>query len=244
MSEHEIAKHTKEIYKTWTAPNKNWKHKLFDILIEVAIIVFAITLSLFVERWREHLRDKKIEKQFLIGLKTDLENDLIQLKNDSSSYADIMKGWSYFRRKGINNEPLEKDSAAIYANTLFMTSDFIPNDSRFEALKSSGELGTIEDDSLQNKILDLYQNRIKSMQVATALFTKFHNEQLVPFLDENVRLLKDGSNNINDILQQPRMQNYLLLGNSSIEIRARYHSVIEQSMQIIGMIKKQYDLKE
>ena len=53
MPEHEIAKHTKAIYSEWRNPAHGWKHKLSEILIEILIIVFAITLSLVVERWRE-----------------------------------------------------------------------------------------------------------------------------------------------------------------------------------------------
>jgi hypothetical protein len=67
-SEHYIAKHTKEIYKAWSTPGISWKHKFFDILIEIAIIVFTIVLSCFVERWREHLRNKKIEKQSTVNI--------------------------------------------------------------------------------------------------------------------------------------------------------------------------------
>jgi hypothetical protein len=171
MSEHEISKHAKEIYKAATNHEKKWKHRAIDILIEIGIIVFAITLSLFVERWREHLHEKKIEKEFLTGLKKDLQNDLAQLKDDSLAFILVRDGWNYFRTVGINSEALNTDSVAKYNNSLFGYSDFLPNDSRFEALKSSGQIGTIEDDSLQNLILDLYQNKID--EVGFNIFFEF-----------------------------------------------------------------------
>jgi hypothetical protein len=79
-SEHDIAKHTKEIYKAWSTPGISWKHKFFDILIEIAIIVFTIALSLFVERWREHLHDKKIEEQSKVNIVYKLFQVCISLK--------------------------------------------------------------------------------------------------------------------------------------------------------------------
>jgi len=236
MPEHEIAKHTKEIYKAWSMPGVSIKHKVIEILIEIAIIVFAITLSLFVERWREQIHDRKIESQFLKGLKKDLSEDLIQLKEDSLSYVDVLHGWSYLRNAGINNLPLDKDSVAKYQYSLGTFTDFIPNDSRFEALKSSGELTVLEDDSLENLILDLYQNRIKSMLSATGFFTKFHTDQMMPFVLENAKVAKPGYTNLDYLIRIPRMQNYFIMANGVADILNRYHKVMEQSRQIIHMI--------
>lgn len=64
MSEHEISKYTKAIYKEWKNPHHSWKHKLGEILTEIFIIVFAITLSLIVERWREHAHEKLLRNSF------------------------------------------------------------------------------------------------------------------------------------------------------------------------------------
>lgn len=138
MPEHEIAKHTKAIYKAWNEPNKKVRERVIEIFIAIAIIVFAISLSLLLERWRENQHERKVEKKFLIGLKQDLHNDVIQLRSDSASYFNLLNAWSYLRRTGINNETVNYDSLNKYGNTLTNTTDFIPNYSRFEALKSSG----------------------------------------------------------------------------------------------------------
>ncbi len=241
MSEHDIAKHTKEIYRAWTAPNRKWKHKLLDVLVEIFIIVFAITLSLLVERWREQLRDKKIEKQFLLGLKKDLQNDLVQLTGDSTTYVRVANGYEYFRSVVDNKQPLSQDSTRKYADVMTSSADFIPNDSRFEALKSSAELGVIEDDSLLNIILDLYQNRIRALQMGTSIFTRFQLEQMTPFLQENARINSDGVIlNTEELLKTPKLQNYLLFKNSIPGILNRYHAVMGQSREIIDMINRQY----
>ena len=164
MSEHEISKHTKAIYKEWKNPHHSWKHKLGEILTEIFIIVFAITLSLLVERWREHVHEQTIEKQFLLGLKKDLQTDLAQETEDSASYAALKKGWTYFQSIGMGSGVYNEDTIRTYEWTLLNNTTFLPNNSRFEALKSSGEIGVIENDSLQNLILDLYQNRIPALR--------------------------------------------------------------------------------
>lgn len=241
MSEHDVAKHTKAIYETIKQPGKSWKHKLGDILIEIAIIVFAITLSLLLERWRENVHDRNAEKKFLLGLRSDLQNDIYQLQADSAAYHDMAAGWHYLRIAGVNKLILNKDSVIKYGYTLNNTTEFIPNDSRFQALKSSGQLNVIESDSLQNLILDLYQNRIASLKLTTSYITEFKMQQMQPFLAKNIRFGNgDTTTNLQEVIEMPEMQNYLLIGGFGFEAMRRYHDIIAESRNIIDMINKQY----
>ncbi len=240
MPEHDMVKHTKAIYDAVREPGKSWKHKIGDILVEIAIIVFAISLSLLLERWRENAHDATTEKKFLLGLRSDLQNDIRQLKADSATYHGLYTGWNYLRKAGINKTPLNKDSVNLYANSLLNTVDFNPSNSRFEALKSSGQVNVIENDSLQNLILDLYQNKIAILKASTTYITLFKTEQVRPFLSKNFRFSNDGSSNLQQLVELPEMQNYLYFGNVSLEIMQRYHDAIDESIMINKMIDKQY----
>jgi hypothetical protein len=241
MPEHDLTKHTKAIVNTIKDPGKSWKHKLGDILIDIAIIVFGITLSLMVERWRENAHERAVEKKFLLGLRVDLQNDILQLKSDSASYYDLNNGWHYLRNAGIHKTNLNRDSLIKYTNTLTNTTEFIPNDSRFEALKSSGQFNVIENDSLQNLILDLYQNKIASLKLTTSYITNFKVQQLLPFLSKNMRYNDaDSTDNLQQVIEMPEMQNYLLFGGFGGEAMDRYHAIINESKKIIEMINKQY----
>jgi hypothetical protein len=152
----------------------------------------------------------------------------------------MYSGWNYFRNSGLNNTTLNKDSITRYGWTLTNTTEFMPASSRFEALKSSGQFNLIENDSLQNMILDLYQNKIITMKSTTTYLTHFKSEQLLPFLSKNLRYSKDETTNLQQLIEMPEMQNYLLMGRAAIEAMSRYHLVIEQSQRIIDMISKQY----
>ena len=240
MPEHDVTKHAKAIYETMRETHKKWKQKLADILVEIAIIVFAISLSLLLERWRENAHDKTIEKNFLTGLRGDLLSDIQQLKTDSASYNLMYNGWHYLRNSGLNDTPLNIDSLQLYGASLIGTTQFMPANSRFEALKSSGQFNVIENDSLQNMILDLYQNKIITLQSTTTYLTQFKTQQLLPFLSKNIRYTKDGKSNLQQLIEIPEMQNYLLFGNAAIEAMQRYHQVIDESYRIINMINKQY----
>ena len=67
--EHEVQGHTKKIYKAWKDPRKKFWYKVKDIGIEIGIIVFAISLSIWFHSWSEHRHEQKDVKAFLIGLK-------------------------------------------------------------------------------------------------------------------------------------------------------------------------------
>lgn len=241
MPEHDVSKHTKAIVNTIKQPGKSWKHKLSEILIEIFIIVFGITLSLMVERWRENVHERAIEKKFLLGLRIDLRNDILQLQSDSTTYYELNNGWNYLRNAGVNKTALNSDSLKRYRGTLTNNTEFIPNNSRFEALKSSGQLNVIENDSLQNLILDLYQNKIASLKLTTSFITIFKTQQLSPFLSKNMRYNDaDSTDNLQEVIELPEMQNYLLFGGFGSEAMGRYHIIIDESKKIIEMIDKQY----
>ena len=242
MSEHEISKHTKAIYKEWKNPHHSWKHKLGDILTEVLIIVFAITLSLIVERWREHAHEQTIEKQFLIGLKKDLQADLAQEAEDSASYEALKRGWTYFQGIGTGRKVYNEDTLKAYEWTLLNNTTFLPNNSRFEALKSSGEIGVIENDSLQNLVLDLYQNRIPALRLSSDMFSNFKNQLFIPYLLQNMRPGSD-SNQVITLFKQPVMQNYFNYRTTSDQVIPLYHVLMEQSRDVIQMINEEYDLE-
>src|SRR3989442_785083 len=119
MSEDQVAKHTKKIYKVLKDPQHGLKHKIGEILIEIGIIVFAITLSLFLERWRERQHEREIEKQFLLGLKIDLTSDIEQQVGDSTSYTKLVAAWRYFRNAGLQKQLVPADTMKLYINYLF-----------------------------------------------------------------------------------------------------------------------------
>jgi len=240
MPEHEIAKHTKKIYKAIRDPKHSLKHRIGEVAVEIGIIVFAITLSLFLERWRERQHEREIEKQFLVGLKTDLANDIIQQGEDSTAYTKVLAGWRYFRNAGIQKHPISVDSLLRYQQFLFNSIGLIPNSSRFEALKSSGQLMVIEDTALLNKILDLYQYRMRALLSSTDNFTTIKTNELNHLFFQNMRIQPNGSNNLPDLFQIPQIQNALFSAESIPEILIRYHIVMDESREIIRLIDRQY----
>jgi hypothetical protein len=228
-----VTKHGKKalgIEENHAAP-KGWRHRLPEILLEIGIIVFAITLSIQLHAWHEHSVEKAEERKFLTGLRADLASDLTELRNDSLSYAQVLEGYRYFRN--LNARSYNVDSVHHYQWVLGNATNLLPNASRFEGLKSAGKLGIIEDDELLNHILDHYQETIPGLVNLTRSFSDYKASTIQRYLDE--RLHRSGDNFL-AVMQADLMYNYL---NKEVGIRsimARYHGVLQQSRKLIREI--------
>src|ERR1700750_530320 len=91
----EITKHTLKIYKTIRNPSASLSKKIVDIVLEVFIIVFAVSLAQYLERNREDSVKQKEVKEFLIGLKEDMKSDVEQAKQVREFYDEAKIGYTY-----------------------------------------------------------------------------------------------------------------------------------------------------
>jgi hypothetical protein len=154
MAEQEVIKHTKAVYKIWNNSQHSLWHKIKEFIIEIVIIVFAVTVSIWLHGISEHNHQQKEVKMFLLGLRRDLLSDRKEMKEDVASYLEQKKAFRYIVNAGLSG-PLNKDSVRSYRRSLFNTTRLQQNNGRFEGFKSSGKIGNIEDEALQNDIMDL-----------------------------------------------------------------------------------------
>jgi len=240
MSEHDVAKHTKEIVNVIKAPG-SWRHKLGDVALEIGIIVFAITLSLLVERWREKEKERQVEHSFLVNLKKDLLTDQKQLKEDSITYTTMLKQFKYMRKVN-QGQALPKDSAAWALNGLYNQVWFNASNSRYEALKASGKLDIIEDEQLQLDIVNLYQQTIPTLLSSTTLFDEWKTK-VADYTDQRLIYNKQ-TNNIESLLRERVYANWLIRDGLIMEILERYRAVAVMNRRIVGEINKYLAEKE
>lgn len=192
MSVHDVIKQSSRIAGVVNEQNKKMKHKLGEILLEIVIIVFAITLSLLFERWRQNVEDRELERTFLQGLRADLGKDVSQLEAAAAKWVDMKIATHYFIKpeKQIDWAP---DSVNYYGSRCFHNVYYFPSTNRYEALKSTGKINVIEDGRLQNDIVDLYQTKIPDLEQQLNFFNSFANSQVMAHLVNNLQ--RDENNN-------------------------------------------------
>jgi hypothetical protein len=236
MAEDEIIKHAKKAFSVWSDPQTNWKHKAKEIFIEIIIIVFAVSISIWLHNESESSKDRKEERQFLTGLKTDLTADQREMKGDSSAYQAILDGALYFRKVGAG-QALNTDSLNHYAWIFFSSVRKQSRTSRFETLKGSGKLDIIENKELLNNIINLYQEIYPTINSGNQTYTQYTENRIGDFLDAHAKL--DTANNITnwpDILHSTEFRMGLFRVNTIAQNIEAYIAGIKKSNEIINQI--------
>ncbi len=238
MAEQEVVKHTKKVYKVWTSKEHSIWHKVKEFLVEIFIIVFAITLSIWVHDRSEHAHQQKEVKEFLLGLKDDLTNDLTEMEEDVKSYHGSEAAFLCIS----NLKPKEqflRDSMNKHSRYIFNTTGLVANDGRFEGFKSSGKIGTIEDAALQNDIMDLYQENIPLLILSTDEYS-VGKKQMINYIQRNRKRVTDSTSNILQLLSTDEAYYLSQRLTSTNEIYDRYATCIQKMKKIIATVDSLY----
>jgi len=243
MAENEIVKHAEAVYKAVKNPETNLLHKLKEVAVEIFIIVFAVTLSIWFHNWSDSLHEHKEEREFLTGLKKDIQADIASVRNDSTFYSRGLRAFKYFQRVAAG-EPLAADSMKAYQDVLFRSTALEPHISRYEGLKGSGKLGIIGNTELLNNIIDLHEVTIKRVETVDGDYTGFA-DRVSNFIEEHGDFNLDNNTftNAQDIMRMPQMKFLLHFGKAFISSGAlRTHdSCIVRCQQLIAQIDAELD---
>lgn len=242
MADQEVIKHTKKIFKIWSSPEHSFWHKVREFFVEIFIIVFAVSLSIWLHERSEHQHQQQEVKEFLLGIREDFLSDIEEMTEDKENYLNQGKVFKYIYSVKLG-QPVSADSIYKYRNYLFNTTRLNQNSGRFDGFKASGKIGLIEDQTIQNDIMDLYQESIPSLLLSTDGYIDRKND-FFAFRIKNEKRLTDSTTNFLSLLATDEAHNlsYILAGTG--EIRERYDICIEKMKQIVGKIDKNYRSSE
>ena len=168
----EVSKHTKKIYNAAKNPKHSFGEKAKEIGIEIAIIVFAVTLSISLHGWSEHRHQQEEVKTFLVNLKADLTKDIDNLNSEKESYLKINKEYDFLS----NITTFQLDSVAKTGKQMAFpihTTGRKTNDGNYESFKSSGKLSYVENEKLKQLFVKYYQQSVPNMNDIDKLYTDF-----------------------------------------------------------------------
>lgn len=230
----EVSKHGKKIYETIKSPKHSFWDKVKDIIIEIGIIVFAVTLSIWLHGVSEHSHEQKEVKEFLKGLKDDLSKDVKQLETSRNVIARLDSNYRFIlslKEMPVQSRP---GDTAISRSIYFDLRITRPAVGRYEGFKSSGKIGLIENDSLKQKILEFYQQIIPDLTYSE----EFVNSVQMKILDLQI---DDGDKTpIIELVTSPKFMSLLsvVTHNFSNNLR-QYNDAIERAKKIIAEIEKE-----
>jgi hypothetical protein len=177
----EVTKHTKKIYGTMKNTEHTLGEKTKEIIIEIFIIVFAVTLSIGLHSWSEHRHQQEEVTAFLVNLKNDLQNDIKILDEEKEEYKKANLGYE----KILGLTTFQLDSIQKSKNEVnFPIHSQGPklNIGNYEGFKSSGKIGYIEDEQLKLKMIQYYQRVVFSVNEVD----KIYNDYLFKCFDKMI----------------------------------------------------------
>lgn len=184
MADQEIAKHTKKIWSAMTASEHGFWHKVREMLLEIAIIVFAVSMSIWLHSVGEHRHEQAQVRSFLLGLKRDIQSDLAQIEGIVAFHHASDQRYAYLASLDPSAPPDREKFKAAY-DMLPMNSFLVPRLGRYEGFKSSGKLTNIEDDALLEKISTLYEYDIPKASLSSGGWRSLH-AKLLEYAEEKL----------------------------------------------------------
>lgn len=176
MADQEIAKHTKSLWRIMTAEHGFW-HKAREMLLEIVIIVFAVSLSIWLHSVGEHRHEQKQVKTFLLGLKRDIQSDQAQAREIVAFHRASDERYAYLAARDPKELPDGEKFNEAYRH-LPMNNFLVPRLGRYEGFKSSGKLTNIENEALLEKIVNLYQYDIPKADLSSGGWLSNHKKLL------------------------------------------------------------------
>lgn len=240
MTELEAATASNEIVDaTESKACRIWR-KIKKMITEIITIVFGVSVSIAFHGWSEARHEKHEVDNFFRGLRKDLKKDILEMNTDIAAYKKQKKAFSYFSNipKG---KAVSQDSLKVYSEYFYTFTGYGRNTGRYEGFKSSGKIGYIENDSLQNDILDLYEESIPILSVSTD-FYKNQKLKFAEYITEHTVDYPEG--NFTKILASDPIKNRSRIYLSSVDrIIGNYQSSIQLMDKIIKQIDEEVPVK-
>jgi len=231
--EDEVSKHGKKIYHTIKSPKHSFGEKVKDILVEIFIIVFAVTISIWLHSWSDHNHEQKEAREFLTGLKGDLNKDIQLLEENKNVIAGLDSNFHLILSLRDSNIATDVKNKIITEHFYFYLRVTHPSIGRYEGFKSSGKIGTIEDDNLKQDILEYYQQIIPDV----AYGESYVNELQSKILNQDIN--KEDKMTMSEFTATGKMQGLLGLGIQNFEVNLdAYNNAIKHAKKVVVEIDK------
>lgn len=222
----EILKHTKKAYTEMKNKEHSFWHKTKEIFIEVAIIVFAVSLSIWLHGWSEHRHQQKEVKEFLVDLKEDLSKDIENFSREKERLEKTLP--SLTKINALTRKDIDTMRPISELNMNLITRR--TNNGNYEGFKSSGKINFIENKKVKKALLSYYQESMPPLEE----IEKFRNTKGMEII-EHFGAKDDGVNALKDPLTRTKIR---LLQQITESLIKAYDSDIKEAKDILSEIEK------
>lgn len=232
MAEQEIINHTKKAYKVWNSKQHSFWHKLKEFMLEILIIVFAVTVSIWLHNWSEHHHEQQQVKDFLVDVREDLQKDIETMKRVRGNLNTAVEDFVELQ----NLTPARIDSFAGVHQSIQLNTDRIFREAyqaNYEGFKSSGKIALIENKTLKKELLEYNQETLQNLKEQETAY----NEQMVKTTDYATENIEKSDK---DLLLNPRFKVILRLNLQwGTRLLQQYTQALDKANALLHEIGKE-----
>jgi hypothetical protein len=224
--------------------DKNKTRKYLKYAIgEIVLVMIGILLALQVSHWNNQSADRKLEKRYLLELILDLQTDSIviyKIKKKSDRQALSKKKL----RKYFEGKQIIEDSLVSYFGYQWKhVAKFNPITTTLDEMKSTGNIGVIENTSVRRKILETYnyytthknnnEDRYLIQQNSLANLIQFSIPNIFSESLENSEPL-----DIKTLLNDFRVKNSFL-GNAALDFNKAINQMQSKNSELLFALREE-----
>jgi len=154
---------------------------------EGAVILFSILLAFAVDAWWQDRGDIRLERDYLVGLLSELEDSRLELDSDLVARAELELGLERLIMSSDGSPPPPVDSARATLGRARTTRQFAPVRSVFDDLVSSGRLQLLRSDAIRAGLL-IYAQALDKNALTEQVTREFVADRFAPYLSQRVPL--------------------------------------------------------
>jgi hypothetical protein len=226
----EVVKHSRKILRIFKKPGQTFMKKLQEVAIEIFVIVFAVTFSIWLHGLKEHSREQKEVRVFLKNIRQDLSKDIEWMRTDKETFQGEINKFKIIL--SLTPDSLKKQNTDVgFPMRLFMNRI---NSGNYEGFKTSGKIGYIENEDLKRMILGFYQqDALLILEINDT-----YNQNLVKTLDF---LLLATDNQEDESILKPNVQSkiaFMIMIGENI-VRSYDKAIIKHAEEVVKKIDEE-----
>lgn len=215
-----------------------------EYILEIAVIIFSITISFALDEWKEKNRKQEVEQVYLRSLANDFDADINQLDEIIVETKQVIQ-----KARALGALSTEQAAAKVNYNQIlddvrfvFKRPRFIAEDATFADLQSTGNMQLFTNYSLKRALFDYYKN-YESISLVEAAELEATNGVAGPYLLKRLPLAKELHNKPVDlatVVGEIEFKNMMLMRQSTRdELLRDYEELLKQGKEIRTMLKQQ-----
>jgi len=232
MADLEVINHLKKATDNLHNPKLSPWHKIKELGREIFIIVFAVSLSIWLHEWSEERHEQSEARHFLAELRQDLKYDLEEYENDRRDYVT---------KAQVFGEISVPDPVPAAVERLYdVIHDFdepMPSLGRYESFKFSGKIGYIHQPGLAGNIIRLFEEDVRRLQHLTGDYIRLQNE-FHDRMNEQLVYSSETESNIREIAGKGIFRNLARDLRHTEDIQQGYTNCINRIESILPLIDK------